>query len=254
LRSTWTTSLASRTAAWALGLLELSLGNAAKAHERLGPLVEGRRAAGVGEPGDMRFVTDEVEGLIGLGRLAEAEAMLAWYEGLAEAAGRVFALAACGRCRGLLRSARGEIDTAISALEGSRAGYATIADPFGLGRTLLALGSIQRRALQRHAARESLGAALGVFEALGAKLWAERTRSELSRIGGRQASGDELTPAERSVATLVAEGRTNREVAAALVLTERTIEGHLSRIYAKLQVRSRAELAHRLGSVPGPQA
>ena len=91
---------ADRTVAWALGLLELSLGNAARAHEQLGPLVESRRAAGVGEPGDMRFVTDEIEALIGIGRLDDAEAMLAWYEGLAQASGRVFALAACERCRG----------------------------------------------------------------------------------------------------------------------------------------------------------
>ena len=75
---------------------------------------------------------------------------------------------------------------------------------------------------------------------------------EVGRIGGRHAPGDELTPSERKVATLVAEGYTNREVATALYLTVRTIEGHLSRIYAKLGVRSRTELAHRFpyGSEP----
>jgi DNA-binding CsgD family transcriptional regulator/DNA polymerase III delta prime subunit len=244
---------AERAAAWALGLLELSLGDPARAHDQLGPLVQGRRAAGIGEPGDMRCVTDEIEALIGMGRLAEAEALLVWYDGLAQASGRVFALAACDRSRGLLLAGRGELDEALAALDGSRTRYATIADPFGLGRTLLVLGSIQRRALHRHAARESLGASLGVFEGLGAKLWAERATAELARIGGRQAAGDELTPSERKVAALVAEGHTNREVAAALVLTERTIEGHLSRIYAKLGVRSRAELAHRFTSKPDPR-
>jgi len=246
--------MAERTSAWALGLLELSLGDPARAHDHLGPLVEGRRAAGVGEPGDMRFVTDEIEALIGIGLLAEAEALLAWYGGLAEASGRVFALAACDRCRGLLHGARGELDAAIAAFEESRTRYATIADPFGLGRTLLALGSIQRRALQRHAARDSLEASLRMFEDLGARLWAERARAELARIGGRHAAGVELTPSELQVATLVAEGHTNREVAAALFLAERTIEGHLSSIYAKLGVRSRAELAHRYasGSEPRP--
>jgi len=238
--------VAERTAAWALGLLELSMGDPARAHEQLGPLVEGRRAAGVGEPGDMRFVTDEIEALIGLGRHAEAEALLDWYEGLAQASGRLFALAACDRCWGLLHAARGGHEAAIAALEASRTRYATIADPFGLGRTLLALGSIQRRALRRHAARETLEASLAAFEGLRAKLWSDRARAELGRIGGRHAAGDELTPAEQQVAALVAEGRTNREVATALVLSERTIEGHLSRIYAKLGVRSRAELAHLL--------
>jgi DNA-binding CsgD family transcriptional regulator len=240
--------LAKRIVAWALGLLELSLGNFASAHDRLGPLVEGRRAAGIGEPGDLRFVPSEIEALIGIGRLADAEALLAWYEGLARASGRVHALAACDRCRGLLRAARGELGEALAALEESRTRYSTIADPFGRGRTLLVLGSVQRRALQRHAARESLDAALAAFEGLGAKLWAERARAEIARIGGRHAVGDELTPSERQVATLVAEGGTNREVAAALVVSERTIEGHLSSIYAKLHVRSRSELVHRFTS------
>jgi DNA-binding NarL/FixJ family response regulator len=113
---------------------------------------------------------------------------------------------------------------------------------------------VQRRALHRHAARESLEASLGVFEDLGAKLWAERARAELARIGGRHAAGDELTPSERQVAALVAEGHTNREVAAALFLAERTIEGHLSSIYAKLGVRSRTELAHRFSSGSEPRA
>jgi DNA-binding CsgD family transcriptional regulator len=242
--------MAERTAARALGLLELSLGHPALAHDRLGPVVQVRRAAGIGEPGDLRFVPDDVEALIGIGRVAEAEALLTWFEGLAHTSGRVHALAACDRCRGLLHAARGELDAAITSLEESRTRYATISDPFGLGRTLLALGTIERRAMRRRAARQSLRASLEVFEGLGAKLWAETARTELARIGGRHAAGDELTPSERLVAGLVAEGHTNREVAAALVLSERTIEGHLSIIYAKLGVRSRAELAHRFSSRP----
>jgi DNA-binding CsgD family transcriptional regulator/tetratricopeptide (TPR) repeat protein len=240
--------ISERTVAWALGLLELSLGNYDAAHDRLAPLVEDRRAAGVGEPGDLRFVPDEIEALIGMERLADAGALLGWYQGLARASGRVHALAACDRCRGLLHAARGELDQAIAALQESRTRYATIADPFGHGRTLLALGSIQRRALHRHSARASLDASLSVFAGLGAKLWTERARVELGRIGGRHAIGDELTPSERQVAALVAEGHTNREVAAALVLSERTIEGHLSSVYAKLQLRSRSELVHRFTS------
>jgi len=242
--------MAARTVAWALGLLELSLGNPAGAHAQLGPLIEARRAAGVGEPGDLRFVPDEVEALIGSEQLAEAEALLAWFEGLAQASGREYALAACYRCRGMLHGARGELDEAVAALEASRVRYATIADPCGLGRTLLLLGTTQRRARHRLAARESLEASLAVLESLGAKLWTESARAELARIGGRHAIGNELTPSERKVATLVAEGHTNREVAAALFLTERTIESHLSRTYAKLGLRSRAELAHRFGAEP----
>ena len=92
---------------------------------------------------------------------------------------------------------------------------------------------------QKRAARDAIGAALAGFEELGAATWVEKARAELGRIGGR--TRDEgLTAAERRVAALVAEGRTNREVAAALFLGERTVETHLSHVYAKLGVRSRS--------------
>ena len=244
--------MAERTVAWAIGLLELSLGDPAQAHDHLGPLVEERRVAGICEPGDLRFVPDEVEALIGVGRLAEAEALLGWFMGLAQASGRVHAHAASERCRGLLHAARGELDSAIAAFEQSRTRYATISEPFAQGRSLLALGSTERRVGRRRAARQSLRASLQLFEGLGAQLWAQTARTELARISGRHAAGDELTPSERQVAALVAEGLTNREVAAKLVLAERTIEGHLSRIYSKLGVRSRAELAHRFSVALAP--
>jgi DNA-binding NarL/FixJ family response regulator len=93
-----------------------------------------------------------------------------------------------------------------------------------------------------------LGEALSAFEQLGARVWADRTQAELRRIGGRTPAGKELTPAEERIATLVAEGKTNREVAAELVVTVHTVESALTRIYSKLGVRSRTELAHRLGT------
>jgi DNA-binding CsgD family transcriptional regulator len=112
------------------------------------------------------------------------------------------------------------------------------------------LESAQRRAGERRAARETLEQALTEFDRLGASMWAERTRRELRRISGRAASRTELTATERRVAELVAEGMTNREVAAALYVTPRTVEGTLSRIYAKLGIRSRTELARRLTAAP----
>jgi DNA-binding CsgD family transcriptional regulator len=87
--------------------------------------------------------------------------------------------------------------------------------------------------------------ALARFDRLGAPLWAEQTRSELARIGGRAPAGDGLTEAEQRIAALVAQGKTNREVAAALFVTEHSVENVLTRIYRKLDVRSRAELAAR---------
>ncbi|MGH3071994.1 MAG: helix-turn-helix domain-containing protein, partial [Gaiellaceae bacterium] len=80
---------------------------------------------------------------------------------------------------------------------------------------------------------------------LGATVWADRARAELARIGGRSAAGG-LTETERRVAELVADGRSNKEVAAALYVTVKSVEANLSRVYAKLGLRSRTELAARL--------
>ena len=128
-------------------------------------------------------------------------------------------------------------------------------DPFGRARALLALGVTRRRARQKRSAREAVEAALAGFEEIGAAGWAEKARGELGRIGGRQRE-EGLTPAERRVAKLVAEGKTNREVAAALFLGEGTVETHLSHVYAKLGIRSRTELARtlRLSKVQGFRA
>ena len=81
---------------------------------------------------------------------------------------------------------------------------------------------------------------------MGAAVWAERARDELSRVGGRVPSSSELTAAERRVAELVAEGLQTKQVAAALFVSPKTVEGHLTSIYAKLGVHSRTELARRL--------
>ena len=98
-----------------------------------------------------------------------------------------------------------------------------------------------RRAEQKRAARETLEASLSLFEQLSASTWAERARAELARIAGRRPGSNGLTPTERRVADLVSEGLSNKEVAAALHVTVKTVEGTLSRIYAKLGVHSRAQ-------------
>ena len=106
---------------------------------------------------------------------------------------------------------------------------------------------MQRRAKQRAEARATLESALAVFEELGAALWAERARAEIARLGGRRARDrDELTETERRIAELAADGRSNREIAGELFVSERTVEANLTRAYRKLGVRSRTELARRL--------
>jgi DNA-binding CsgD family transcriptional regulator len=111
-----------------------------------------------------------------------------------------------------------------------------------LGRTLLALGQIQRRRKARTEARRALDEALDCFETIGAVPFADLVRAELGK--GRRGDG-ELTPTEHQVADLVSAGQTNREVAARLFISVRTVETHLAAIYRKLGIRSRSELAAR---------
>ena len=93
----------------------------------------------------------------------------------------------------------------------------------------------------------SLEAAADAFDELGSPGWAEETRAELTRIGGRRPSTtDELTPTERRVAELAADGLANKEIASTLFVTVRTVEDHLKKTYAKLGIRSRTQLARRL--------
>jgi DNA-binding CsgD family transcriptional regulator len=226
-------------ARWALGVLELSLGNAVAAHEHLAPICDHVEREGIGEPGTTRFVFDDIEALVALGALDEAEKRLRLVERHSRRLKRTFALAASARCRGLLATARGEVDAAVSSLGHARAEDET----FNGARTLLALGAALRRAKRRREAREAIEQARQAFEQLGAATWAERARDEAARIGGRTSAGDELTPTERKVAGLVAQGLTNREVASTLFVTPKTVEFHLRNVFRKLGVRSRAELA-----------
>ena len=232
----------------ALAHLELALGAADSAVTGLEPIVAFARREAIAEPGAIPFVVDQIEALVELGRRGEAVELLEWYEGNARRLERASALANCLRCRGLIAASDGRIDDTIAAYEEALEWHAKVELPLDRGRTLLALGAAQRRAKRRREARETLDEALAVFEHIGAALWAERARAELRRISGRAATPGALTPAEERVAALVAEGKTNREVAAALFLSDRTVEGHLSRIFGKLGIRHRAELARVLAS------
>jgi DNA-binding CsgD family transcriptional regulator len=236
----------SATSRAALGLLELSCDDARAAHAALASLVEKCNEEGIVEPGGLRFVPDEVEALVMLGEREPALSLLDAFEEHSRRLRRPGALAAAGRCRGLVAASSRDLEAALSSFRAALDAYGGLPLPFERARTLLALGSAQRHAGERRAARETLEEALALFGRLGASLWAERTRRELRRISGRAPSRGELTATERRVAELVAEGMTNREVAAALYVTPRTVEGTLTRVYMKLGVRSRTELARRL--------
>jgi DNA-binding CsgD family transcriptional regulator len=229
----------------ALGFLELSLGEPAAAHAHLGPITVGLTAVGLGEPGVLRFLPDEVEALIELGELEQAKALVDALEERGRALDRAWALATGARSRALLLAAGGDLAGAHAALERALEAHQRLPQPFERGRTLLALGTVQRRSGHKRAARETLEQAHSIFERLGARLWAERTRGELRRIGGRAASGGQLSETEARIVALVCAGQTNQQVARALSLSAKTVAWNLSKVYRKLGVRSRTELTAR---------
>jgi DNA-binding CsgD family transcriptional regulator len=228
-----------------LGLVDVWAGDAAPAAASFAIAEEKATKLGWREPNMRWWRADYAEALLELGGVNEAVRLLDAWEADAVRVSRDWVLAQVTRCRGLVAAAEGHVERSISLLEHAVARHRAVGDPFGHARALLALGIVRRRARQRRAAREALEAALAGFEELGAVTWVGRARAQLGRIGGRTRV-DGLTVAERRVADLVAQGKTNREVAAALFLGERTVASHLTHIYAKLGVRSRTELARKL--------
>jgi DNA-binding CsgD family transcriptional regulator len=217
-------------------------GRPADAVEHFSVADELRHELGVRSPGMYWWRADQVEALLELDRVDAAVALLESWEEDATRLGFDSVLAQATRCRGLVAAARGDVDEGTAVLEEAVAQHDAVGDPFGRARALLALGALRRRGRQKRAACEAIHAAVEAFEEIGAAGWEAKARSELGRIGGRVREPG-LTAAERRVAALVAEGRTNREVAAELFLGERTVETHLSHVYAKLGLRSRSELA-----------
>jgi DNA-binding CsgD family transcriptional regulator len=230
-----------------LGMLELSLGNPAAAERQLSPLTAFMRQVGLVEPwGAAPFLPDAIEALLRLGRLPDAEALLDEFEANAARLDRVPALAAALRCRSLLLAEHGELEAALRTVEQALQQHERVPMPIERARTLLVQGQLERRARHWRAARGSLGQALAIFEETSARAWAELARAELERVTLRHRPHDELTEAERRVAELAATGLTNREVAAQLFMSPKTVEANLARAYRKLGIRSRAELGARL--------
>jgi DNA-binding CsgD family transcriptional regulator len=232
-----------------LGSLELSLGQPEAAAKLLVPLVRSLHEVGWGEPAFPAVVPDAIDALVGCGDLEQARQLLVPLEKRARRIESPWALAAAAHCRGLLLLAEGYLDEAVESFERAIAIHGSIQCPIDRARVLLSLGVARRRQRQRRVARLALQLALDTFESVGTLLWEERVREELGRIAGRRAQADELTPTERLVAELVAEGRTNREVAQRLVVAERTVEWNLSKVYRKLGVRSRTELARHFAQI-----
>ena len=230
----------------ALGAIELLSRNYGAGHRHLHRAWELYRATGAQEPNKAPFVPDDIEALVGLHRFEEADALTSWLEERGRSLDRPRALASGARCRAILLSAEGDLDGALASAERALREHERLPNPFQYGRTLLAAGTIRRRNKQKRGARDVLEQALAIFEGLRAEPWIERVRAEVAAIGGRAPATGALTPGEERVARLAAEGRSNQEIADALFLSLRTVEGHLSHSYAKLGINSRSQLFPRL--------
>jgi DNA-binding CsgD family transcriptional regulator len=197
------------------------------------------------------FVADLVEAHIRCGHAGRAEQLLEWLEDRGDTMGLVYAAAAAHRCRGLL--AHG-VEEAQSEFTAAHAAHARCSVPFELARTLLCHGEVLRRARRLMDARKVLREAQRIFESLGARPWADRVARELVASGARDRRPardacpglGELTPQELQIARAVAGGKNNCEVSAALFVSRKTVEAHLTRIYRKLGIHSRVELTRVL--------
>jgi DNA-binding CsgD family transcriptional regulator/tetratricopeptide (TPR) repeat protein len=228
----------------ALGQLELGGGEPELAAAHFRRALDLTHHHGTRDPAFLFTHADLVEALVRLDRGAEAATVLAELEAGAELTGGAWARAAVHRCRALL----GPADRIDAELAAALSAHADPQMPFEAARTRLAVGERLRRERRRADARVPLAAAWETFAAIGARAWAARAARELEAAGGASApAGAEwtagLTARERDVCELVAAGRTNREVAAVLFLSPRTVEHHLRSAYRKLGLRSRTELA-----------
>jgi DNA-binding CsgD family transcriptional regulator len=231
----------------ALGFLALGAGDPATAIVHLESARDHTRRFGSRDPSFLYTHADLAEAYVRAGRSDDAAALTDELAAGAAATGGAWAAAATARCR-LLVDGDDRLDEHIAA---ALAAHARLTQPFELARTQLCAGEQLRRARRRADARPHLTGAYATFAALGAEQWAARAANELRAAGGRRGErspDDEgLTARERDVCRLVAGGATNREVAAALHMSPRTVEHHLRMAYRKLGVRSRTEMTGRFG-------
>lgn len=235
-------------ACWALGAAHVHGGNPEAALTPLERAAALREKIGVKDPGRWRSYPDHVEALVAAGDLQRARQQtdLLLERGLA--ANSISGVATGHRSRALVAAAAGELAEAKLHLKLALEAHQEWDSPFERARTLQIAGLLSRRQRAKGEAKTALEEARAVFDSLGARLWADRAQGELARLGLRPTAPLELTETERRVAELAASGLTNKEVAAALFISPKTVEANLAKVYRKLGIRSRAELGARLGA------
>lgn len=213
----------------------------------LAPLVLRTPRGGLDEPGFWPWHDLYANALVVTNRLDEADAFLRPLEATVQRRGHRSAGARLGYVRGRLLGARGDLDGAQEAFAQARTRLTPLPLPYEKARVDFAHGLTLRRLGRRRDAAERLTAARSAFAALDAQVYVARCDRELKtgRPAPRGSASDMLTEQERTVTALVATGMSNREVATEMMLSVKTVQFHLTRIYAKLGVRSRAALAAR---------
>lgn len=226
-----------------LGFVALAAGDAERAVTMLGRWQDLGDRMGLGEPGYCRYRADHVEALLATGRLDEAEQRAAVMRADADRLDRLTLHGAADRVEALIAATKLDREAAVRL--GRRAVETMAQTPLVVdhARAQLSLGQIHRRFKEKTAARDALRSALTTFERLGAERFAERARQDMSRLGLRPSRGSGLTDTERQVALLAATGRTVRQVADELFVSPKTVESNLTRVYRKLGLSGRAELA-----------
>ena len=229
-----------------LGRLKVSAGTHAEALEVFAPLLAIVDAVPSTELPRMEYLPDAIEAMIDTGRLAEAEALIERLHLAGHELDRVWMRAAAGRCRGMWLAATGDVDGALEAAQHALEELERLPMPLEHGRTQLLLGQLHRRRRHKQAAAAALADALRTFEQIESPLWAARARAVLERTAAGRGRDDDLTPTELRVGRLAADGLSNRDIAAEMFISMKTVEARLSRIYRKLGIRSRVELGRRM--------
>ena len=202
----------------------------------------------IDDPGAFPVAGDLVEALVETGEIDEARSVIERLQRLARQQDHPWGLATAKRSTASVALALDYDEQEVLSLEEAAAEYGRLGLHFDEARTLLFLGKLQRRARKRAECRRTLEAAASIFEQCGCTGWEDEARAELARISGRRtASEGELTPSERRVAECAAGGLSNKEIAAQLFISVYTVESHLRHAYAKLGIRSRAQLAGSVG-------
>ncbi|MFJ9351139.1 AAA family ATPase [Streptomyces sp. NPDC101237] len=217
---------------------------AVEALQRVGRIASGMGAAG---PPFLHWQADLAEALVVLGETDEAVVVLREARGHVPPETPPGVLASLERAQGLAEAGAGRAQVGAKTLRSAVHRLRPLSLPVDLVRTLISLGTVERRSRRRSAARAALDEALETATRIGAAPLAARARDELARVGAASREArPSLTPAEARVAELVGDGATNREVAAELFISVKTVEGTLSRVYRKVGVRSRTALAHAM--------